>query len=274
MQEDIMKSLEALIDESLAEIEELKKSDRFSASEVSIGDSSSGIKDTDKNGKLGKEEDGDDDDDDDDEEKKKKDMDKAEGKNSEADPNAGNHQVVKEEDGMPEGTMAKEEDCEKGEGANRPADPNGGKHLSKSAEDRLDRIEATMAKLEQVLAKSLGEETKEELEKSEDSEGSEELMKSYVDSRFSSLEDKFEDMANLIKEIADAPVPSKSVSYKDVQPLAKSTEEVAPLNKSEIANKLFELKKSGTNVNSEDIASVELGGPAELSKIVEKYNIQ
>ena len=257
MQEDIMKSLEALIDESLAEIEELKKSDRFSASEVSIGDSKSGIKDSDKNGKLGKEEDGDDDEDDEDDEDedKKKDMDKAEGKNSEADPNAGHHQVVKEEDGMPEGTVAKEET----------------KELSKSTEDRLDRIEATMAKLEQVLVKSLSEE-KEELEKSESSE--EELMKSYVDSRFSSLESKFEDMANLIKEIADAPMPSKSVSYKDVQPLAKSTEEVAPLNKSEIANKLFELKKSGTNVNSEDIASVELGGPAELSKIVEKYNIK
>ena len=36
MNEEMMKSLVALIDESLAEIEELKKSDRFSASEVKI----------------------------------------------------------------------------------------------------------------------------------------------------------------------------------------------------------------------------------------------
>lgn len=272
MNEDLVKSLELLIDESLAEIEELRKSDRFSASEVSIGDSASGMPGHDKNGKLGKEEDCDDEDekkDKDDKMDKEEDMDKDEGVNRQADPNGGHHQVAKQDMGMPEGTMAKEEmdkeeDCEKEEGTNRQADP-----LTKSAEDRLDRIEQTMEKLESILLKSIGEEEpEEELAKSE-----EELMKSYVDSKLDSLEKKFDGIADLVKEIADAPMPSKSVSYKNVQPLEKSVE-VEPLNKSQIADQLFELKKSGKDVDSQDIASVELGGPAELSKIAEKYNLK
>jgi len=80
-----------LIDESLAELEELKKSDRFSASEIKLGGPGSGIAGKDPQGGLGKEEDKDeeeDKDDEDDEDDKEDEIDKAEGKNSVADPNA------------------------------------------------------------------------------------------------------------------------------------------------------------------------------------------
>ena len=99
----MMKSLVSLIDETLAEVEELKKSDRFSASEIKLDGPGKGIGGQDPDGKLGKEEDDKKDDDDGKEDKDKKDddkdMDKAEGKNREADPNGGSHQpVAKEED--------------------------------------------------------------------------------------------------------------------------------------------------------------------------------
>src|SRR5665213_284378 len=85
MNEQMMKSLVALIDESLAEIEELKKSDRFSASEVKIEGPGTGIAGKPVNGSgVGKadDDDGDEDEDEDD----KKDMDKADGINRTADP--------------------------------------------------------------------------------------------------------------------------------------------------------------------------------------------
>jgi hypothetical protein len=72
--------------------------------------------------------------------------------------------------------------------------------------------------------------------------------------------------------LADAPVAAKGVSYKGVAPLLKSSDAGEPLSKSEVASKLFELKKSGSKVDSHDIAMAEMGH--DLSKIVEKYNIK
>ena len=261
MNEEMMKSLVSLIDESLAEIEELKKSDRFSASEVKMGDSE-GLAGKDKNGSLGKEEEAekaDDDDKDDDKEDKDDDKEdkaeKAEGKNSEADPNAGHHQVAKEEsaekadDDKDDKDDDKDkdkdkDDMDKGEGKNSEADPNAGHHkLAKSFEESLESQET--------------------------------LMKSYIDDKVGGLESKLEAIAKAVQDLADSPVPSKGATYKSVTPLAKSAdEEVETLSKSQVVEKLFDLKKSGEKVDTVDIASAELGNPSELVKIVNKYNIK
>jgi len=273
MNEEMIKSLVDLIDDSMSEIEELRKSGRFSASEVSLGDSASGIESRDKNGSIGKKEDAekaededeDEDEDEKDEDKKdkkdddKKDMDKADGTNSESDPNAGKHQAAKADDEMDKGEMMSG-DSNKGSstggsaGNNRQADPNGGKHQPayKSVSDDAEFKEALKKSTEETSA----------------------LMKTYIDEKVGSLEAKLTSIADLVKEIANTPVPSKGSSYKNVTPLTKSQPETETLSKAEVADKLFELKKSGGKVDSMDIASVELGSPGELSRIVNKYNIK
>ena len=271
MNADMQKALVNLIDETLGEIEELKKSDRFSASEVSLGDSKSGIESKDKNGSLGKEEDKKEEEDEkkEDEEKEDDDMDKAEGKNREADPNGGHHQVAKGE--MMAGDSKEGSSTGSAEGKNREADP-----MSKM-EDRMCKMEAVMAKMEAHLSKKEDkeEDKKEDMKKSEEENkgSSEELVKSTSD-RIEDLEKSLADIAKMVKEIADTPLPAKSVSYKDVQPLVKSEDASEPLNKSAVVDKLFELKKSGENVSSLDITSAELASPAELVKIANKYNIK
>jgi cobalamin biosynthesis protein CobT len=210
MNEELLKSLTALIDESLAEIEELKKSDRFSASEIKIGDDASHIKDKDKNGSLGKDE----------------------GK--------------EDEDEEDEDEEHEEEEAKK-------AEKDEDKKEDKKEEDKKD----------------LGEEIK----KSQDEVST--LMKSYIDTKIAPIESKIDSLANLIKELADSPVSSRGASYKSVAPLKKSEDaQVETLTKSQVIDKLFELKKSGTAVDSTDIAAAELGGPNVLSKITAKYDIK
>jgi len=253
MNEEMLKSLVELIDESLAEIEELKKSDRFSASEIKIEGPGTGIAGKDSNGSMGKADDEEDDKEDEDKEDDKEDMDKGEGKNSEADPNAGHH-VAKGEGAV-----------EKGEGKNSEADPNAGHHVAK-AEDKKDDDKED--KEDDKEEKDVEEKMKKSLEESNA------LIKSYVDQRLSPIESKLEAIMSLVKEVANSPVPSKGASYKHVAPLKKSADEGEPLTKSAVVEKLFELKKSGTRVDSLDITSAELGGQAELTKIAQKYNIK
>lgn len=217
MNEEMMKSLVALIDESLAEIEELKKSDRFAASEVSIGDSESGMEGRDKNGSIDKADEDKDDDEDEDKDDEDKDMDKAEGKNSEADPNAGSH-----------------------EPAYKSVDEDSG--------------------FDEKLQKS-----KDEVET---------LMKSYIDEKVGGLETKLESLMTAVRELGDAPVPAKGADFKDVQPLHKSEPEQEPLSKSQVIDSLFDLKKSGEKVDTLDITSAELGSPADLARVAQKYNIK
>lgn len=121
-----MKSLVALIDESLAEIEELKKSDRFSASEIKIEGPGSGIAGKPVNGSLGKDDDKDEEDEDEDDEDDK-DMDKGEGKNSQSDPSAGHHKMDKAED--------KKKDKEKDEDDDDDKDDKKMAFMKKSAEE-------------------------------------------------------------------------------------------------------------------------------------------
>ena len=96
-------------------------------------------------------------------------------------------------------------------------------------------------------------------------------MKSYVDEKVKPLEDKLSTILDLVNKIADQPVAPKGLTGRAV-PLMKSAEDAGEqLSKSEVASKLFELKKSGTKVDSLDITRAEMG--QDLSKIIEKYKI-
>jgi len=252
MNEELVKSLTSLIDETIAEIEDLKKS-RFAASEIKLaGPGEDGIKGHGANGKLDKEEDKDEDkkdkkDDD-------KDMDKGEGKNREADPNGGHHVAKAEDDKKDDGEKKDEKkkddkEMDKAEGKNREADPNGGHHVAKG-EDKM------------------GMPVKKSADESND------LMKSYIDSKVAPLETKLAGILDLVKKIADQPVAPKAATAKNFAILQKSADEgKASLSKSQVANKLFELKKSGTPVDSADITAAELGS-SDLQAIVTKYGLQ
>lgn len=268
MNQEMMKSLVALIDESLAEIEELKKSDRFSASEIKIEGPGSGIAGKPVNGSMGKDEDKDDEEDEDEAKKSGEgQMDKGEGQNRQADPNGGHH-VAKGETGMPEGT-AKKSDMDKGEGQNRQADPNGGHHVAKADDDKDEK-----KKKKDDDEDEDGDDKKMAFLK-KSTEQSNTLLKSYVDQSLAPIKEQMNAIMNLVKQVADAPAPARGASYKSVTPLKKSSdEEGTSLTKSMLVDKLLELKKSGSRVDSVDITSAELGGSNELAKIANKYNIK
>jgi hypothetical protein len=97
-------------------------------------------------------------------------------------------------------------------------------------------------------------------------------MKSYVDEKVRPLEDKLSTILDLVNKIADQPVAPKGLTGRSI-PLSKSANEFGgeQLSKSEVASKLFDLKKSGTKVDSLDITRAEMG--QDLSKIIEKYKI-
>lgn len=224
--EEMVKSLTSLIDETLEEIEEIKKS-KFAASEISLGDDKSGIADKSKNGKLEakKAEDKDEDkDEDEDEDESDDDMDKAD-------------------------CMDKAEDEDEDE-----EDEEHEKKESKKHEKKEPKKEEM-------------KEMKKSLKNSED------LMKSYVDQRFSSLEKTISKLAAAVEAIADAPVQRKGVPA-GVAPLHKSTEEAEPLSKSQVATRLFELKKTGTQVDSADIFKVETGNNLTVLEIANKYGLR
>jgi len=102
-------------------------------------------------------------------------------------------------------------------------------------------------------------------------DASESLMKSYVEERVRPLEDKLSTILDLVNKIADQPVSPKGATARTT-PLLKSADEgFEPLSKSQVASKLFELKKSGTRVDSLDITKAEMG--QDLTAIVKKYEI-
>jgi len=244
--EEMVKSLTSLIDETLEEIEEIKKS-KFAASEVSLGDSESGMAGKSKNGELDAKK-ADDDDEDEDEEKKKKDMDK--GENEKADED--------------HGKFAQAPSVAKGE--NEKADEDHGKFAQapsvskKEDEDEEDEDEDKKKEDKKEMKKSLKD--------------SETLMKSYVDEKFSSFQETLSKMQEAIEALADKPVERKGVPA-GVTALHKSAEEVEPLNKSDVANRLFELKKSGTAVDSTDIFMVETSADdSTVYQIANKYGLK
>jgi len=225
---ELAKSLVSLIDETLEEIEELKKS-KFSAAEIKIEGPGEGVAGKPANGEL--------------------DAKKAEKKEEDDEE--------KEEEKKPfEKKEEKEEDEEKKED-----------EIEKGVLD-----EAEKEKPKKELLKEEKEEEKEEIKKSE--EITEELMKSYIDTKISPLENKLSTIIDMVNKIADQPVERKSVAAGEIVPLKKNNEEVETLSKSDITNKLFELKKSGTKVDSLDMVKAELGTEAEATIIANKYGLK
>lgn len=265
MDTKLTKSLTDLIDETLMELDELRKS-RFAASEIKIEGPGDGIDGKPSNGDLhAKKSEDDKEDKDDEDDKKKKDMDKAEGKNREADPNGGHHQM------------------DKAEGKNREADPNGGHHQMDKAEDmdKDKKKDEDKDKKKDKDAKGGDEHEAEErkaigklsdlADMKKSIESSESLMKSYVEERVAPLEAKLSTILDLVNKIADQPVAPKGATARTTPLLKSADDSVQPLSKSQVANKLFELKKSGTRVDSLDITKAEMG--QDLSTIVKKYEI-
>ena len=235
MDNKLTKSLTDLIDETLMELDELRKS-RFAASEIKIEGPGDGIAGKPSDGKLdaAKAEDKKEDD------KEEKEMDKAEKASDE-----------KEEDDKAE-DMDKKEDKDE-EKKKKDKDAKGGdEHEAKERKAIGDLAELADMK------KSLGE--------------TESLMKSYVEERVAPLEAKLTTILDLVNKIADQPVAPKGSTARST-PLLKSADEGAsePLNKAQVASKLFELKKSGTRVDSLDIAKAEMG--QDLQQIAKKYEI-
>ena len=221
--EEMVKSLTSLIDETLEEIEEIKKS-KFAASEISLGDSESGMAGKSKNGSLEakkKEDEEDEEEDDKDEDKDEADMDKGE-----------NEKALGKKEDKDEDKKKKKDD-----GDADKDDKDDMKDLKKSVQD------------------------------------SQSLMKSYVDQKMNSLEEKLSKMTAAIESLANAPVSRKSVPA-GISALHKSADEVEPLSKADLANKLFELKKSGKEVDSSDIFRVETGNQSTAIEIANKYGLR
>jgi hypothetical protein len=237
--EEMVKSLRSLIDETLEEMEEIKKS-KFAASEIKLGEDE-GLAGKGKNGSLDAKKKEDEDEDEDEEETEK-------GENEKADQDAGK--------------FAQAPSVSKGE--NEKADQDAGKFAQASSVSKKDKDEDED---EDEDDKKDFKEMKKSIDESED------LMKSYVDDKMSSLEEKLSKMATAIEALADAPVSRKGVP-SGVTALQKSIEEVEPMNKTELADKLFELKKSGEEVNSEDIFRVETGTQETANLIANKYGLK
>ena len=245
MDEKLIKSLTSLIDETISEIEDLKKS-RFAASEVKIEGPGDGLAGQPSNGSIGKEEKDkdDDDDDDDDDEAKKEEVEKGVLDEAEkADMEKGiNEEAAKSEEAAKEET--EKEETEKEEAAKEEAEKEEAEKACKKSEDEAED-----------LKKSLDER--------------DELLKSQFNDAISGLEKKIAGLMEVVEKMADQPVAKKGID--GIVPLKKS-EEVEPLSKSEVASKLFELKKSGKEVDTLDISTAETGG--DLQAIIEKYNLK
>jgi len=299
MNEELKKSLTDLIDETLLELEELKKS-RFSASEIDIKGPGEGIAGKPSNGDLhAKAEDKKKKDDDEDE-----DAEKAEGHNRQSDPDGGKHKPVAGE-GMKDTHGRHSEspgaNVTHGNGKNSESDPGNTQHESetvgkaddeddkkkkdkdaKGGEDHEKKEKKAIKELADLAGMKKGESPSPEqvdaqvqklvmhgLKKSQ--EDTETFMKSYVDEKVKPLEDKLSSILDLVHKIADQPVPPKGLTGRAVPLMKGADEAVENLSKSEVASKLFELKKSGTKVDSLDITRAEMG--QDLSKIIEKYKI-
>lgn len=258
MDEQLTKSLTDLIDETLSELEELRKS-KMSAAEIKIEGPGEGIAGKPSDGELDAKKAEDEEEEDEEEEKAEKSED--------------------EED-------EEEEEVEKGDDdpADHPDVKRKVKKLLGKAEDKAEEEEEEEEKVEKASDKKEPHkddpkhEAKEKklaqelLDMHKSTEEMTSLMKGYVEERIQPLEQKLATILELVNSIADQPVAPKGVTVKTA-PLMKSNaaEYGETLSKAEVANKLFELKKSGTRVDSLDIAKAEMG--QDLANIVKKYEI-
>ena len=172
-----------------------------------------------------------------------------------------------------------EAEAKKAEGKNSEADPG-----TRGVTEPSLPSDPPKSSLHAEAAKADDEEEKKKKEKEEEAkkadmgymkgtikkslDAQEALVKSYIDEKVSGLEKKLESILSLVKEIGDQPAPRKGVPSGFV-PLRKSAEET--LSKTQIIDKLFELKKSGKEVDSADIAMVEIGG--DIQSVVDKYSL-
>lgn len=239
MDNKLTKSLTDLIDETLMELDELRKS-RFAASEIKIEGPGDGIAGKPSDGKLDAAKADDDKKDDKDEDKKEDKAEKGENETAAKGENEEAAKADKDED--------KDEDKEK-----KDKDAKGGKDHEAEEKKAIGKL-ADLADMKKSV------------------EASESLMKSYVEERVKPLEDKLSTILDLVNKIADAPVAPKGSTARAAAPLLKSADEGAePLSKAQVASKLFELKKSGTRVDSLDITKAEMG--QDLQQIAKKYEI-
>lgn len=237
MDNKLQKSLTDLIDETLMELDELRKS-RFAASEIKIEGPGDGIAGKPSDGKLDAAK-ADDDKDEKDEDKKEDKAEKGENEQAAKGENEEAAKADKEDD--------KDEDKDK-----KDKDAKGGERHEAEEKKAIGKL-ADLADMKKSL------------------DASESLMKSYVEERVKPLEDKLSTILDLVNKIADAPVAPKGATAR-VAPLLKSADEGAePLSKAQVASKLFELKKSGTRVDSLDITKAEMG--QDLQQIAKKYEI-
>lgn len=248
MNHELTKSLTDLIDETLQELEELKKS-RFSAAEIDLKGPGEGIAGKPSDGKLdaAKAEDKKDED-----EKEDAEEDKAE-KADGGDP-ADSPEVKRKLKGI----MGKAEDAEKAEDKKEKDEDKKDKEEPHKDDSKHEEKEKKMAK--ELL----------DMHKSQEEMSS--LMKSFVEERVRPLEDKLSTILDLVNKIADQPVEPKGVTARTA-PLFKSTDEGAsePLSKAQVASKLWDLKKSGSEVDSLDVTKAEMG--QDLETIVKKYKL-
>jgi hypothetical protein len=298
MDEALKKSLTDLIDETLLELEELKKS-RYSAEEIQLKGPGEGIAGKPANGDL-KAKKAEDEDEEHDEDEDEEDVEKADEDGDEEDDEDSDDVEKADEDEDEEDD--EDEEVEKGDDDSADLSHESSRKLKSIKEgpkssEVLSELEETPVpsrakkpskkdmrksdkephkddpkheEKEKKLARKLLDMHKKEVEKS--LEESETLLKSAIEERVRPLEDKISTIYDLVRQIAEQPVPSKGTSARAV-PLMKSAEDFngEVLTKSEVASRLFQLKKSGTNVDSADIARAEMGH--DLNKIVEKYNI-
>jgi len=210
MNSELVKSLNSLIDETLSELEDLKKS-RFSASEIKLdGPGEDGIAGKPANGNIAAKADEKEEEKEDEEEKEEeKDLDKAD----------------EEED---------EEDEE-------------------DEEEEKEDMDKKMKKSQSKMTS---------------------LMKGYVEERMKPLESSLATIIEMVNRLSNQPVAAKGYSSRGVTPLFKSSDETGsgePLTKSQVSSKLWELKKSGTPVDSLDVTKAEMG--QDLESITKKYKI-
>lgn len=231
MEKNLAKSLTDLIDETLAEIEALKKSDRFSAESIELGHDADGDMATKEVAAKAEDEDKEDEEHEEEEAEEEDEAKKAEKAYHKA-----------------------EEECEKAE---------------KTWKDAMKKRD--MCKAEMKMAKK--EDDKED-KKEEDKEEMDKKLSKSIDARIAPIESQISELLNVVKQLADAPVPARGYSYKNVQPLAKGAVEAEPLNKSQVLDSLITLKKSGKDVSVEDVLKAEIGNDVELQHIANKYGIK
>jgi hypothetical protein len=266
MDEQLTKSLTDLIDETLSELEELRKS-KMSAAEIKLHDEKS-IDGRNADGSIEGSKKAEDEEDEDEDEAEK------------AEWSAKKAEDDEEED--------EEEDDEAKKSGDDPADsPETKRKLKRllgkdeDGEEDEDEDEESMGKKEKKSKKEPHPEhekkekkiAKELLDMHKSVDEASTLMKSYVEERIQPLEKQLATILELVNSIAEQPVAPKGVTAKTA-PLLKSSgsaEYGETLSKAEVANKLFELKKSGTRVDSLDIAKAEMG--QDLANIVKKYEI-